>query len=111
MAFAWFAKTVRCPNCGHVGKAKLQGSGCGLLLVWGAAFIVSCYMPALLLITIPFLLWLIFRPAKMVCSKCSWPHPVPVDGQDSLIEEIRPRHVLTLAALIFIGVCAWWGSR
>lgn len=104
MAFAWFAKQVRCPNCGHVGKAKLQGAGCGLLLIWLAAFIVSLYVWAFLFVTIPALLWLIFKPAKMVCAKCDWPHPVTVAGWRFSVRDVSPFAVLGIVAVGLVAV-------
>lgn len=41
MAFALWAKQIKCSNCNYQGKAEVLGSGCGLWLTFLALFIVS----------------------------------------------------------------------
>ena len=43
MAFALWAKQIKCPNCKYEGKASVQGSGCGLWLLFLALFLISCF--------------------------------------------------------------------
>ena len=78
MAFALYRKKIKCPNCGYEGKAKIKGSGCGLLLLWLAVVLVSVFLFwPLLIVAFLMLLWIIFKPAKQVCPKCGYEHPIP----------------------------------
>ena len=78
MAFALFAKKVKCPNCGYEGKAMIKGAGCGMWLVFLALLVASFVFWPLFIVAGLMFLWLAFKPADQVCPKCKWDHPVPI---------------------------------
>jgi rubredoxin len=77
MAFALWPKSIRCPNCQFQGRARVKGSGCGLWLLWLVLGLVSLFFWLLLLVVGPMFLWLLLKPAKQVCPKCGFEHPIP----------------------------------
>jgi len=79
MAFAISRKEIHCPNCKFEGKAKIKGSGGGAVLLLLGLFIVSFFVWPLFILTAAMLLWLIFKPAKQICPKCSFATPIPLE--------------------------------
>ena len=77
MAFALWAKQVKCPNCGYEGAARVKGSGCGMWLIFLVLFFVSFLFWPLFLVSAIMFLWLLLKPADQICPKCKYPHPVP----------------------------------
>ena len=78
MAFALFAKQIRCPNCNYEGKAQVAGSGCGLWLIFLALFFVSFLFLPLFIVTGIMFIWLVLKPAKQVCPNCKFENPIPI---------------------------------
>lgn len=79
MSFALYRKTVSCPNCKHVGKAKLKGGAGGwyfAALVFGIIGVLW-FLPALIIASATFIIGL-FKPAHQVCEACGFEHPVDV---------------------------------
>ena len=77
MAFALWAKQIRCPNCGYEGRAQIKGSGCGLWLLFLALFLVSFLFWPLFIVAGIMFLWLLFKPADQICPKCKFANPIP----------------------------------
>ena len=77
MAFALWAKQVRCPNCGYEGKARIKGSGCGLWILFLAVFLLSFLFWPLFLIAGLMFIWVLLKPAKQICPKCKLANPIP----------------------------------
>ena len=82
MAFALYRKQIRCGNCGYEGSARIAGTSGAAWLVWVVLFCISCIVWPLLIITIPWFIWLLLKPAPQVCPRCGWQWPEVV---------IRPR--------------------
>jgi len=77
MAFALWAKQVRCPNCKYEGRAQIRGSGCGhWLLCLFVLFISILFWPLLIVAGLMFL-WLLLKPADQICPKCKFANPIP----------------------------------
>ena len=77
MAFALWAKKIRCPNCGFEGKAQVRGTGCGLWLIFLALVLVAFLFWPLFIVAGIMFLWLVLKPADQICPKCKFGHPVP----------------------------------
>ena len=77
MAFTLRPKDIKCPNCNYEGKASVQGSGCGLCLLFLILFLVSFIFPPLFIAAGIMLLWLILKPAKQICPNCKYDFPIP----------------------------------
>jgi hypothetical protein len=77
MAFALFVKQIKCPNCNYEGKASVQGSGCGLWLLFLVLFFVSFLIWPLFIVAAIMFLWLIFKQAKQICPNCKFENPIP----------------------------------
>ena len=77
MAFALCAKQVKCPNCNYEGEAQVQGSGCGLWLLFLALFFVSFLFWPLFIVAGMMFFWILFKPAKQICPKCKFENPIP----------------------------------
>lgn len=78
MSIALWAKKIRCPNCEFEGKAEAMGGGCGLPLTGLIILFVGFFLwPFLILSFIIFFIAMI-RPAKQICPKCKWEHPIPI---------------------------------
>lgn len=41
MAFAFYAKEIKCPNCSYEGRAEVKGTGYGLWLLFLVVAITS----------------------------------------------------------------------
>lgn len=78
MAFALKVKTVKCPNCGHEGKAKLKGVGPGVIALFVLLLFCSLFFWPLIVVVVVLALYMGFRPADQVCANCKYPHPVEV---------------------------------
>jgi len=78
MSFALKRKQIRCPNCRYEGKAKIEGTGGWLFLGAIISFLVGIVFWPMLLIAVVLVLVAIFRPAKQICPKCGWKHPIPI---------------------------------
>ena len=79
MSIALAAKQVHCPNCHHEGKAKIQGTGGAAWVVSVLFGIIGLFFWPLIPIAIIVFIYAVFKPAKQICSKCKWEHPVPLD--------------------------------
>lgn len=81
MAFALSRKDIHCPNCHFEGVAKITSSGGGLALsIIAAIFLIVGLFVALAFVIIAIFLFIIaaFMPAKHICPKCQWHHPIPL---------------------------------
>jgi len=77
MAFALWAKQIKCPNCHYEGKAQIKGSGCGLWLLFLVLFFISFLFWPLFIVAGIMFLWLLLKPADQICPKCKYANPIP----------------------------------
>ena len=82
MSFALFVKQIKCPNCDYKGKASVQGSGCGLWLLFLVLFFVSFLIWPLFIVAGIMFLWLILKPAKQICPNCKFENPIPQNNKN-----------------------------
>lgn len=67
-------KTVSCPNCGHKGTAKAKGAF-GAEMAWLIVTVLAfVFVWPIGLLCLVGLLWMMFKPAQLVCSRCSYAH-------------------------------------
>jgi len=76
MAFALWPKQIRCPNCNYEGKAQVKGTGCGLWLLFLAAFFISFLFWPLFIVAGIMFFWLLLKPADQICPKCKFANPI-----------------------------------
>ena len=91
MAFALRSKSIYCPNCNYEGKAKVIGTGCAGWIVFVALFIISLFFWPFFIITFLTFLYLMFKPAKQICPKCSFENPIPIAQWQSQVKTAKPQ--------------------
>ena len=72
-------RIIHCPNCEFEGDAKDENQGCLQLIVVMLFFIISCFFWPLFLVTAIIFVYFLFQGKKMVCPKCAWKNPIPID--------------------------------
>lgn len=77
MAFALWSKLIKCPNCGYEGKAQVNGSGCGLWLMFLVVFFISFLFWPLFIVAGIMFIWVLLKPADQVCPTCKFANPIP----------------------------------
>lgn len=81
MAFTLYTKQIRCPNCNYEGKAQIQGTGCGLWLIFLGLFLISFLIWPLFLVAGLMFIWLVFKPAKQICPQCKFENPILIERE------------------------------
>ena len=75
---------IRCPNCEYVGRAKAASSGGSWLVLLGLVVFGVVIWWALLLIAMGLLVWLLFKPAQLICPRCKFANPIPTNNVERL---------------------------
>jgi hypothetical protein len=89
MAFALGPIKIQCTNCKYKGKSEVKGGGCGAMVGGGLIALVGCVVAvalgnpfiglAVVAIGIVILLAGMFGPAKHICPRCKWEHPIRLE--------------------------------
>jgi len=80
MSYRWWPRKIHCPNCDYEGRARLKGSGCLGWIAWLALFFISFHFWPLFIVTALLSLYLLVKPPKQICPKCSWEFPIPLSS-------------------------------